>query len=348
MSISRMHYIKKKILLAGILLILVACSSVQITHETSAPVMPVWINSLPQKTGMLYFVGIASDADSLEQGRDAAMADALAKISNAMVARVELYSEDLLTETEQHIRRQIKTNSGATVRGAYETDSYYEKTVRVEKNIRMEKYDVYVLVGIKLAKLEAEIELQRKDFSHRVKDANELYQQGKMQMQRRSYAEAKQSFERALKLLEDIEGLVIQSGGGKDNRQLALLLKSEIQNASLPLKRISISVNADNSFYAGLAAVMSDKGYSIAQDRPAFAISGNVSLNEGGSGWDRWVCHAEGYVTATRISDGQVVTTINVKGVGIHQNRRQATVDALNDAAEKVGNELAEKLGNSE
>ena len=329
---------------AGMVLLAACASSVHITRDASAPARPAWINVLPQKAGMLYFVGIATDAETLEQGREMAIKDAFAKIANSMAVRVQSRSDDLLTETEQHIRRQISAKSSAMVRGAYETDAYHEKIVRVEKNIRLEKFEVYVLVGIPAAKVGAEVEQQRQDYVRRMAAANDLYLQGQKQMERRSYAEAKLLFGRALKLLDGIEDIITLPGGVKDNRQLVLLLNAEMQKATLRLKRISLSVRADSAFYTHLAAVLSAKGYAIAQDSPAVEVSGEVFLTEDSSVWNRWVCHAQGHLSATRRSDGHVIAILSVRGVGIHQNRRQAVVDALSDAAESAGKELAEKL----
>lgn len=333
---------------AGTMLLQAACSSIQITHEASALAKPSWANALPQKTGMLYFVGIASNAETLEQGREAAMKDALAKVSSLMAIKVQSHSDDLLTDTEQHIRRQIISRSSATVRGAYETDAYHEKTVRVEKNIRMEKFDVYVLVGIPAIKVEAEIEQQRRDNMRKVADANDLYRQGQRQMERRYYAEAKQLFARALKTLDGIEDIVALPDGVKDNRQLVMLLKAEMQKATARLKSVSLAVHASGAFYPDLAAKLNAEGYTITSVSPAFEVSGEVSLKEGGSVWGGWVCYAEGHLTAIRSSDGHVIATISVSGKGLHQNHAQAIADALADASEKAGNELVSNLSNTD
>lgn len=359
------------LLLAAMLLFQVACSSVQITREASAPVKPTWISAPPQKAGMMYFVGIATGAETLEQGKEAAMRNATSQIAHLMGSKVESRfeqslaarkreakqkvviadprressSEAYLTETEQQeIKWKITAISQAIVRGEYVVGSYHEKLIRAEKNIRLEKYDVYVLVEIPAAKVDAEITIQRHENERTARAAYDLYLQGKLQAERRSYAEARRLFGQALTMLNGVGDVVVLPGKTISSQQLLELLKEEKQKADARLMSVSLVVRADSAFYSSLSSTLIAKGYVITNENPTFEITGVVGLTEGWGALGSPVFYAEGNLSAVRRSDGSVIATVAVNGKGIHQNRRQAALDALSEAADNAGASLAEML----
>lgn len=363
------------LLLAGMLLFQVACSTVQITREASAPVKPTWISVPPQKTGVMYFVGIATEAETLEQGKEAAMKNATSQIAHLMGSRVESRfdqtvavqgqeakrklvtadakresrSETYLTETEQQeIEWKITAISKAMVRGEYVVGSYYEKLIRAEKNIRLEKHDVYVLVEIPAAKVDAEIKIQRQENERKVRAAYDLYIQGKQQVEHKSYAEAKHLFGQALTMLDDIGDVVVLPGKNINSQRLAEMLKEEEHKTDKRMRRVSLDVRADSAFYFSLSSTLAAKGYVITGESPSFEITGEVALTEGWGGLGTPVYYAEGNLSAVRSSDGSIIATVAVNGKGIHQNRRQAAIDALTEAAENAGASLAEMLVQSQ
>lgn len=363
------------LLLAAMLLFQVACSTVQITREASAPVKPSWVNAPPQKAGMMYFVGIATGAETLEQGKEAAMKNATSQIAHLMGSKVESRfeqslaakergvkrklvtddprresrSDEYLTETEQQeIKWKITAISQAIVRGEYVVGSYYEKLIRAENNIRREKYDVYVLVEIPAAKVDAEITIQRHENERKVRIAYDLYIQGKQQVERNSYAEARRMFGQALTILNGVGDVIVLPGRIINSQQLVELLKEETQKADMRMRRVSLLVRADSAFYSSLSSTLVAKGYVITNESPTFRITGEVALTEGWGGLGSPVFHAEGNLSAVRLSDESVIATVAVNGKGIHQNRRQATLDALREAAENAGASLAEMLVRSQ
>ena len=159
--------------------LLVACSTPAIIkRESSASVRPGWIIQPPQSNELLYFTGIKSGTDTLEEGREAAVKDAMAKIAGFLGSKVQSLFEDYSTEIEQNLKQQISSKSSASIFGASVVDWYYEKVVRIDKKFRMEKYDVYVLVSFKKTEVEKELQRQQDEKITRVTTAYDLYSKG--------------------------------------------------------------------------------------------------------------------------------------------------------------------------
>lgn len=357
MSHFRNHKIKLNWLwLAALLLFQAACSTVQITREASAPVKPAWISVPPQKAGMMYFVGIATGAETLEQGKEAARKNATSQIAHLMGSKVvssfghsQEYSaarkEGYATETEQQqIKWKITAISQAIVRGEYVVESYSEKLIRTEKNIRLEKHDVYVLVEIPADKVSAEITTQRHENERKASAAYDLYLQGKQQVAYKSCTEAKRLFGQALTMLNNIGDVIVLPGRIISSQQLAFLLQEEMQKANSHMRRVSLNVRADSAFYSSLSAALTARGFVITNESPAFKVTGEVALTEGGVALGSPVFHAGGALSAVRLSDDSVIATVAVNGKGIHQNRRQAALDALSEAADYAGASFADLL----
>lgn len=349
----------------------ISCSSVQVIREASAPAKPSWIDKPPQAAGMMYFVGIATRAETLEQGKEGAIKNATSQIaaligskiesrfeqsiSSIQTSRIEypdvgsnkyqsVSTKSLTGAEQQEIKLSVTALSQAIVRGGYLVDSYYERQTRIESKLRLEQFDVYALVRIPRASVNDEVAFQRHLNETKVRAAYAMYAEGKQNIETKHYVQAKQMFGQGLRILKDAGDVVDLPEKNVTVQHLSELLVAELQRADARMKSVSIMVAGDNAFYTSLSEVLTKSGYIVSNENPTFEIAGNVYLVAGPDVLDSAIYYAEGKLTAAKPNDGSIVATIVVGGKGIHKNHRQAAMDALNEAAERVREALANVL----
>lgn len=329
-----------------------SCSTpAQIIREGSSTVKPGWITHPPQQEDSLYFVGISTGAETLEQGQEAATKNAVAKIAGFLSTRVQSTFEEQTTEIEQNLKQQITAKSTASVLGAHLVDSYHEKLVRIDKKFRLEKYDVYVLINFPKGQIEKELARQQDEKTQKVKTAYAFYLKGKDKEKERSYADAKGFYKQALDTQNDLEDVVVLDQGGiKNSNELSLLVKAGLQNTVSQMRRLALSVNvdglekADQAFRSNFAASLERHGFNMAQEDPTIEILGEVSVSKSGFVMNNFVYYAEGSLSAVRKSDRKVIATIPFKTKGFHQSKEQAALNAISEAGTEAGENVAKIL----
>lgn len=329
-----------------------ACSQpAQILRESSAPTRPEWIVQPLQSSELMYFVGIKTGTNTLEEGREAAITDAMSKIANFLGSKVQSIFEEHSTEIEQKLKQQITSKSSATVFGSQIVDWYHEKMVRIDKKFRMEKYDVYVLVSFKKSEVDKEIQRQQKEKVAKVTTAHDLYLQGLKSERQKTYQVAHRLYLQALDILKGIDDfVVIDTGEIKNNEELANLLKTRSQEVVSKMHRVTLSLRVHDSekglqvFQATLASALSEKGFTVTREEPAIEISGDLFVAESSFAMNNFAYYAEGDVSAKRISDGQVIAVVPVKVKGFHKTREQAALNALAEAGSAAGEILSKSL----
>lgn len=338
-------------LLLFVLLQLSCSTPAQIIREGSSTVKPGWITHPPQQEDSLYFVGISTGAETLEQGQEAATKNAVAKIAGFLSTRVQSTFEEQTTEIEQNLKQQITAKSTASVLGAHLVDSYHEKLVRIDKKFRLEKYDVYVLVRFPKSQVGKELARQQQEKTEKLKTAHEFYLKGKEEEKRKAYPEAKAFYNQALDILSQLEDVVILNQGEiKNSKELSLLLEAGVQNAVSQMRRLALSVKvngsekADQAFRSNLAASLERHGFNMAQEYPTIEVIGDVSVSESGFVMNNFAYYAEGSLLAVRKSDRKVIATVPFKTKGFHQNREQAALNAIAEAGKEAGETLAKLL----
>lgn len=350
---GRIHAILSPCLIAVVAAaVIFACTpSSRIVREASSPVQPEWINQLPHGGETLYFVGIKTAAETLEEGRDAALKDAMSKISNYLGSKVESVFEGHITEIEQRLRQQIQSKSAATVHGAKVVDSYYEKMTRVEKNFRMEKYDTYVLVSFSREAALTESNRQEKEKQRKVSTAYGYYIKGLNSEKSNRHYEARRFYKEALTIIEGIEDIIeINDDKIKNSEELRFGLKSHLQDVTSHLKRVSIFIKVNSStigaqtFHSSFASELAEQGFTVSDELPAIEITGEVSVTEGGYVINNHVLYAEGSVSAQRTSDRQVIAVYPFKVKGFHRTKEQAARAAIAEAGMEAGEGIAKMI----
>jgi len=329
-----------------------ACATpAQVMRETSRPTRPEWIDRPPHGNEILHFVGIKTSAETFEEGRDAAIRNAMSKVSDYLGSKVESIFEEHVTEIEQKLRQQITTRSSAAVHGAKVVDSYYEKLLRIDKNFRMEKYDVYVLISFSKAEAAKEVERQQKEKREQAQIAYDFYLKGVDCEKNDRYYDARNFYSEALGILTGIED-VIEVGGKdvKNSRDLLLILKTRLQNVNLKLSQVMLSIKvngppkAHQVFTSSFISALNGSGFTITDEQPAINISGEISVTESSYVMNNFVYYAEGSVTAIRTSDQQKVAVLPFRVKGFHRSREQAALNALAEAGIEAGNGLSKTI----
>lgn len=323
----------------------------QILRESSATTKPGWIIQPPQSNELLYFTGIKSGTDTLEEGREAAVKDAMAKIAGFLGSKVQSLFEDYSTEIEQNLKQQISSKSSASIFGASVVDWYYEKVVRIDKKFRMEKYDVYVLVSFKKSEVEKELQRQQDEKITRVTTAYDLYSKGLEAEKHKAYQDSHRSYSQALNILNGIDDIVaVTLPNIKNNEELIHIVKARLQEVISKMHRVTLSLKVSGPekspqvFQSSLTSALNEKGYTVTQEDPAIEISGEVSVVESSVVMNNYAYYAEGSISARRTSDGQVITVVPVKAKGFHRLKEQAALNSLSEAGIESGKILANSL----
>lgn len=346
-------YARSVLIFLLVIMLQMSCApSTQIIREDSSPVKPKWIETPPQGNETLYFVGIKTSAETLEDGRNAAIRNAMSKISNFMGSKIESVFEDYVSEVEQKLIQQIKSKSSATVKGAQVVDSYYEKMTRIDKNFKMERYDVYVLVKFSKAAIKKEMDRQQKIKEEKIKTAYDYYLSGMSKENRQKYYDARRYYNQALTVVEKLEDVLIIPGNHdiKNSDALRLSLQSHLKKVNLRLSRVELSINIDGppranqTFISNFVAALNKHGFTITDSQPAIKITGNVFVTESSYIMRNYFFYAEGSVSAQRTVDRQIVAEFPFKIKGSHRLKKQAALKALANAGLKAGTAISNMI----
>lgn len=320
----------------------------EIKREASLPVKPIWIKKPPHSEDTLYFIGISSSSESLEKGQNAALKNAMSEISNYMGSRIESVFKSYITEIESELSSQMKSESTALVKGAKVIDSYYEKIIRIDKNFRMEKYDVYLLVSFSMKEVKKELMRQQKEKLEKVNMAYKYYLTGLSDEKKRKFYNARRAFNQAMTLIAQIKDVVeIEGKDVKNSEELNFHLNNHLQYITSQLLRVSLSIRVSGSekfekvFISNFRFSLGKYGFTITNEESAFEISGDVSVSGSSYLMNNYVYYAEGSISVERTSDHQVVATYAFKTKGFHRQKKQAALNALAEAGIEAGNALS-------
>lgn len=287
----------------------------------------------------------------MEQGQEAAIKDAMAKIANFLGTNVKSTFEEHSTEIEQHLKQQITTKSTANVLGAHLVDSYHEKLVRVDKKFRLEKYGVYVLVSFPKSQVERELTRQQQEKTEKAKMAYEFYLKGKNKEKTKAYTEARGFYNQAIEILSHLEEVVaLDQAEAKNSEELQSLVKTGLQETTSRMRRLLLSVRIngpgknDQIFRSNLAASLGKHGFTVTEEEPTIEILGELSTSESGFVMSNFVYYAEGSISAMRQQDRQTIATVPIKAKGFHQTKQQAALNAIAEAGTEAGEKLAKIL----
>lgn len=328
------------------------CSApVQIIREASAPARPKWVEVAPQQPDILYFVGIRSSAETLEEGVDSAIKNATAQIAGFLQSKVKSDFEEHSTEVEQSLRQQISSKSQASVSGAKIVDLYHEKFKRVDNKYNIARYDVYVLISYPRVEVDKEIARQEKERIEAAQNAYDLYVRGQDEEKSRQLERAKKSYLQALEALKTVDEVVHFEGrDARNSSDLQNLLNAKLNDVVGQMRKVLLTVrvmgpkDANRMFQSSLAAALAQHGFTVTEKAPALELIGDVSVKESSFVMNNYVYYAAGSVSARRMNDRQVVAVAPFKVKGFHRTQEQSALDALQEAGKEAGQTLARMI----
>jgi hypothetical protein len=129
-----------------------------VLKSASRPSPPAWIVRAPQSVEAIYFSGAREGASSLEEGKGAAAEAARARAAefigvDVSAEHLDVQSTDLAAD---RVQDTIASRTTALIRSARIDDVYYEKYSRKAGATTIEKFDVWVLIRLPKAELQAE------------------------------------------------------------------------------------------------------------------------------------------------------------------------------------------------
>jgi len=142
-----------------------AAEAPSVVKTASAPRPPPWILKVPQRGDTLYFAGAREGASSLEEGTDAAMQVARAHAAEFIGVQVSSEHRDVMSTdvASDEVRDTVQGRATALIRHARMSDVYYEKYSRKAGATAIDRFDVWVLIELSRAELEAERARQQQE-----------------------------------------------------------------------------------------------------------------------------------------------------------------------------------------
>lgn len=169
--------------LCGALSLALGCGTPppSVIKTQSVPKPPSWLVKPPQDPGALYFSGTRSGAESLEDGKQAALDKARAEAAKFIGVTVSAEHLDVMSTdlASDQVRDTTQSRTVALIKNAALIDVYWEKNSRAAGATFMDKYDVSVLIKLSRADLEAERQRQQDEGKATVNQGVERVREGK-------------------------------------------------------------------------------------------------------------------------------------------------------------------------
>jgi hypothetical protein len=245
-------------------------SAPAVIHTSSTPKTPGWLTRPPSEGGVLYFVGSKPGADSLDEGKTAAMDKA--RDEAAKYIGVSISSEfTSVTSTDAgrdsaEATDTVKSRTQALIRNAELSDVYWEKNSRQAGSTSIDKWDVSVLIRLSKADLDNERKRQEDEaratantMLTRYQEAIALEKQGQQLQALQRLRDAQGQLKSVGRTVDTGDAVIRQAG------QLRQLVEDAAQRVQQKARR-AILVGPD--LIAGpLTQGLSKKGFS-ASTRP--------------------------------------------------------------------------------
>lgn len=362
-------------LLLAAVLVIAGCASSQptVVRESSSPSRPKWIESVPQNPRYLHFVGSRSGANSLEEGRDAAYAQALSQVAQYLGVKITSAGKfvESTVESENKLRAEVRSTSEGRIQGAEVHDTYHESVTRHVNGRSFGRFDVWVLVRFPREEAEAERARQNRAKAARVESALAHLQDGIRARESGDVRKAHFHFRQGeIELSALDEAIEINAGGFATSRDLQRALlqarneaQSERRRTFIVYEEQSLGRPSQDAVVPGtLAKVLSGEGFSVlppAAGSPSDTSGGRQVAGQVGASIALLVsarveqtgyvlgnpsCTATVQARAVDVRTGEVLAQANVQERGIRQSISQGAHLALTEAGQRVARELAQAL----
>ncbi|WP_300667973.1 hypothetical protein [Desulfoluna sp.] len=348
-----------KILLQLVCILLVICilscisKKAKIFTVASTEKSPNWILNLPHNPDKLYFLGLASHADSLNKGSEIARKDALSQIADYLGVSITSSFSSRTTNSGCSSELNLKSNSSSNIIGAELEDTYYVKKVRQSEVLTIEKFDVYCLFSFSKKRADSEIERKKLEKINKLSLAYSYYKNGEAAKSKSEYNLAVVNFKKVGSLLRNIDAVSTRIGTKNINSTtLKTDARTQVSDVKNILSRVSITAHIngsgkkENAFLSNFISTLNSENFSIGTKKPYYKISANINTVQVGYTLNNYVYKASGKVCVTDCRTGLIVASVTVSNKGFHLNQNQSDLNALEEAGIISAKEIVQRIKN--
>ncbi len=327
----------------------------EIIKETSASASPAWIAVLPADSHEFrYFVGFRTGATSLEEGRESAVKDASSQIAGFLRSRLKTEYSETTTQIDQNLKQQISAKSTAIISGAKVVEWYYEKAIRIEKNFRAERYDVWVLVAYPKEEVSREMKRQDSEKQAAVRRSLDWYKKGEREEKEKRFGEARKSYRNAINEISELDEVMAVNGEFVDSTGLLRAAENKLSAMNTRSRRVSIRYRVGGNrdsfklFSNSFSTAIISRNIEVGDDDPAYIVTGEVSVSDGGFVMGNFVVYATGSLEVKRIVDSQTLAIVPLNVKGYHRLKDMAVLNALKEGGGVIGESVVKVIMDSE
>ncbi len=164
---------------------------------------PNWLTKPPSPDSQfLYFVGVKTGAETLEEGKESAIKNSIGEIVDYFGIKAKTRYEEEKNALSSKIMDQIIAKGEARISGVGIEEMYYEQWEESGYHI----YDVFILLRYPRAEIEKEKMRLEAEKNRKRNEAEEIFNLAKGLKEKGEIASALENYSQALKSLKEIEG----------------------------------------------------------------------------------------------------------------------------------------------
>jgi hypothetical protein len=328
----------------------------------SAPKVPMWLTRPPSEAGVLYFMGTKPNADTLDEGKTAAMDKA--RDEAAKFIGVQISSSFTSTTSTDNGRDSVsatdtvKSRTQALIRNAELADVYWEKSSRLAGATTIDHWDVSVLIKLPRAEIEAEKQRQQDEAKSTAQAMLARFRQGQS-LEQAQPLQALIRYRDAVAQLKGLDGST-QTGDAGALKSASQVLQAASDAAAKVQQRARRAVLVGPDLAAGpLTQGLSKKGFS-AEAKPGLDQSAGLqaarseglpyvivvksATSPGGQAFGQVAAQVALDVRALDAQSGAVVASTQKTAKAFNRQPDAAERAAVAEAGVAAGSELGAAL----
>jgi hypothetical protein len=281
-----------------------------VIRTTSSPKQPAWMTRAPGEPGFLYFMGAKPGAETLDDGKTAAMDKA--RDEAAKYIGVSISSEfTSKTSTDAggdsfEASDTVKSRTAALIKSAELVDVYWEKNSRSAGATTIDRWDVSVLMKLPKAELDAERKRQEDEAKATAASMLARFREGQRLEKQGQALAALVRYRDATAQLKGV-GRSVETGDGQLKTAGALLQAAADAAGKVQQKARSALLVAAEVAAGPITQGLSKKGFS-AISRPG--LSDDAALQAARAGGQPYVIVVKSATSPGGQAFGQVAAQV--------------------------------------
>ena len=333
-----------------------------VIKTTSSPKQPAWMTRPPSEAGYLYFMGAKPGADSLDEGKTAAMDKARDEAAKYIGVNISSeFSSTTATDAGKdsfEATDTVKSRTAALIKNAELADVYWEKNSRAAGATTIDRWDVSVLMKLPKADLDAERKRQEDEAAATAAAMLARYREGESLEKQNQPLQALQRFRDVASQLKPLGRSVATTDVGL--KTTGQLLQAALDGASRVQAKARRAILVGPELSVGpLTQGLSKKGFSVTS-RPGLSEDAAVraaraeglpyvilvksSTNPGGQAFGQVAAQVSLDVRALDAQIGAVVASTQKTAKAFGRQADAAERAAASEAGASAGSELAAAL----